>query len=352
MRTLLGRDNQSQRTNENTLRSTFSGSTQPSDPVVGQQWYDTANSKTMQYNGTAWVPIDTNGTTQVDVSNAKGSLTSLTSYLRVAHNDDGTLKTIPASFIDEFKDDALVITYLSPTSFTVPSDLTSIFTANRKVKVYLGASTAISYVVSSTFSTVTTVTLGSAVLDATVTAVKFSIIQEGERQDTVHTADLSPYAPLASPVFTGTPTAPTATIGTDTTQIATTAFVAAAVAAISSTTHANLDATSTLGGYTAAQLIGETSHATNGYHKFPDGTIMQWGIGSTTSGWNTKTTFPITFPNAVFSIVITPRKPNGTSSDKTYHEATGVKAYDLAGFYGGLEATEDTNNFSWQAIGY
>ena len=36
-------DNQSQRTNENTLRSTFSGSTQPSDPVVGQQWYDTAN---------------------------------------------------------------------------------------------------------------------------------------------------------------------------------------------------------------------------------------------------------------------------------------------------------------------
>lgn len=221
-------DNQSQRTNENTLRSNFSGSTQPSDPVVGQQWYDTANSKTMQYNGTAWVPVDTNGTTQVDVSNAKGSLTSLTSYLRVAHNDDGTLKTSPATAIDEFKDNALVITYLSPTSFTVPSDLTSIFTANRKVKVYLSASTAISYVVSSTFSTVTTVTLGSAVLDATVTAVKFSIIQEGERQDTVHTADLSPYAPLDSPVFTGTPTAPTATMGDSSTKLATTEFVTTA----------------------------------------------------------------------------------------------------------------------------
>ena len=176
-------DNQSQRTNENTLRSTFSGSTQPSDPVVGQQWYDTTNSKTMQYNGTTWVPIDTNSTTQVDVSNAKGSLTSLTSYLRVAHNDDGTLKSSPATAIDEFKDNALPITYLSPTSFTVPSDLTSIFTANRKVKVYLSASTAISYVTSSTFSTVTTVTLGSAVLDATVTAVKYSIIQDGVPQD-------------------------------------------------------------------------------------------------------------------------------------------------------------------------
>ncbi len=33
------------------------------------------------------------------------------------------------------------------------------------------------------------------------------------------------YAPLDSPVFTGTPTAPTAASGTDTTQIATTAFV-------------------------------------------------------------------------------------------------------------------------------
>lgn len=36
-------------------------------------------------------------------------------------------------------------------------------------------------------------------------------------------------APLASPELTGTPTAPTATAGTNTTQIATTAFVATAI---------------------------------------------------------------------------------------------------------------------------
>lgn len=288
-------DNQSQRTNENTLRSTFSGSTQPSDPVVGQQWYDTANSKTMQYNGTAWVPVDTNGTTQVDVSNAKGSLTSLTSYLRVAHNDDGTLKTSPATAIDEFKDNALVITYLSPTSFTVPSDLTSIFTANRKVKVYLSASTAISYVASSTFSTVTTVTLGSAVLDATVTAVKYSIIQDGERQDTVHTADLSHYAPSASPVFTGTPTAPTAELGTNTTQIATMAAVMAAVMAGLQSIVTAADVTWASDGKTfscsslgIAGLMG-----TNGYISFGKlfgGLILQWGTGNT---------FPIAFSSIV-----------------------------------------------------
>jgi hypothetical protein len=43
--------------------------------------------------------------------------------------------------------------------------------------------------------------------------------------------DLSAYAPLASPALTGTPTGPTASEGTSTTQLATTGFVAAAIAA-------------------------------------------------------------------------------------------------------------------------
>ena len=43
--------------------------------------------------------------------------------------------------------------------------------------------------------------------------------------------EIAGFAPLASPALTGVPTAPTATTGTSTTQIATTAFVAASVAA-------------------------------------------------------------------------------------------------------------------------
>jgi hypothetical protein len=42
--------------------------------------------------------------------------------------------------------------------------------------------------------------------------------------------DTSLLAPKASPEFSGTPTAPTASAGTNTTQIATTAFVTTAVA--------------------------------------------------------------------------------------------------------------------------
>lgn len=53
----------------------------------------------------------------------------------------------------------------------------------------------------------------------------------GESDITNLTTDLAAKAPLASPTLTGTPTAPTASNGTNTTQIATTAFVKSAVTA-------------------------------------------------------------------------------------------------------------------------
>ena len=48
-------------------------------------------------------------------------------------------------------------------------------------------------------------------------------------------ATIANYAPLASPALTGTPTAPTATGGTNTTQIATTAFVQSAITGLGTT---------------------------------------------------------------------------------------------------------------------
>lgn len=59
------------------------------------------------------------------------------------------------------------------------------------------------------------------------------------RQDHIHPTDTS-RAPLGSPALTGTPTAPTATPGTNTTQIATTAFVEAAIPTIQPATVAPL----------------------------------------------------------------------------------------------------------------
>jgi len=70
----------------------------------------------------------------------------------------------------------------------------------------------------------------------------------------------STYAPLASPALTGTPTAPTATSGANTTQLATTAFVQAALsgagAGISTPGIAYLTNT----GNNATAVIGDPSH--------------------------------------------------------------------------------------------
>ncbi len=65
-------------------------------------------------------------------------------------------------------------------------------------------------------------------------------------------------AALASPTFTGTPAAPTATAGTNTTQIATTAFVAAAIAALVDSSPGTLDTLNEL----AAALGDDPNFAT------------------------------------------------------------------------------------------
>lgn len=62
-------------------------------------------------------------------------------------------------------------------------------------------------------------------VDASLVTVPTLPITEADVTNLV--ADLAAKAPLASPAFTGVPTAPTATAGTDTTQVATTAFVQA-----------------------------------------------------------------------------------------------------------------------------
>jgi hypothetical protein len=76
-----------------------------------------------------------------------------------------------------------------------------------------------------------------------------------------HGLAISNYATLASPTFTGTPAAPTATGGTNTTQIATTAFVQSAIGGLTTATSGiytpTLTSTSNLtaSGTSSAQYI-------------------------------------------------------------------------------------------------
>ena len=124
----------------------------------------------------------------------------------------------------------------------------------------------------------------------TALRVKQSILKNAPKQD------LSPYAKLASPAFTGTPTAPTASKTTNNTQLATTAFVQALVGAVNN-------------GGIVAQSLGQ-----NGFVKFANGLILQWGsVKSTSSNQSLNITYPLKLNN-VFSINVT-TDYNGSDSE-------------------------------------
>jgi hypothetical protein len=104
--------------------------------------------------------------------------------------------------------------------------------------------------------------------------------------------DNTAYAPLASPAFTGTPTAPTAATGTNTTQIATTAFVQSA--AILSANQISIfgDGSNGAGTITGAISLTEDTYYTDltisgagaidlaGYRLFVNGTLDLSNAGS------------------------------------------------------------------------
>lgn len=91
------------------------------------------------------------------------------------------------------------------------------------------------------------------------------------RGDHVHPTDTS-RAPLANPTFTGTPAAPTASAGTNTTQIATTAFVTTAVAnGIAGITGIEYSIVSSLpasGQKGVIYLVANSGSGTNSYDEY------------------------------------------------------------------------------------
>ena len=80
-------------------------------------------------------------------------------------------------------------------------------------------------------------------------------------------ANLNLKAPIANPNFTGVPKGPTAAPGTNTTQLATTAFVTTALSSL-----------------TGQGKIVAYNLAQNGYVKWDIGLILQWGFNSSVSG--------------------------------------------------------------------
>lgn len=177
--------------------------------------------------------------------------------------------------------------------------------------------------------------------------------------------DLNAKAPLASPALTGTPTAPTAAKTTDSTQIATTAFVKDVVADYATLTQLNAKAalasptfTGTPKSTTPASsdnstriattafvkaLVGAANNggivsanlAQNGYVKFANGFILQWGVTATAKSY----TFTYPLAMSVCYAAVTGIKSGG-SKEAGYNsvKVTSVSAKALS-FYVSLEET-------------
>ena len=108
---------------------------------------------------------------------ARGSAASLDARLDVALNEDGSAKAaagIVANWVT-----GSTPTYIGTTSFSVVGDQTAIYTAGRRLACALGGTTVYNDVVSSAYTTVTTVTVTTANLTADLSAVSYGVISTG-----------------------------------------------------------------------------------------------------------------------------------------------------------------------------
>lgn len=194
--------------------------------------------------------------------------------------------------------------------------------------------------------------------------------------------DLTAYAKLESPHLTGIPTAPTASSNTSTTQIATTEFVKTALAmfnldeylkvADAQRTYAPLNSprlTGTPVAPTPSSFSEDASIATtewvtrvlyirgggivaanlnqNGYVKFANGLILQWGTSSETLRDKT-VTYPLPF-GQLYSVVGVPKSKSVLSGSNSNF---GIKAQTNTNFIANMyDNGNGYGGFNWCAVG-
>ena len=153
------------------------------------------------------------------------------------------------------------------------------------------------------------------------------------RGDHVHPTDTS-RAPLASPAFTGTPTAPTPVNTENSTILATTAWVRSAMATIMSA------------------LGFAISLGTNSYIKFPSclgNLIIQWGNLTSVAD---NATVAIVYPIAFTTIVLYSSGSYTTDTVTTGTDVISTTTRSATGMTLRCAGNNTSANVNWLAIGY
>ena len=232
----------------------------PGSPVTGQIWFNTGTNILKIYNGTAAVDFLTTGaattalalkanlasptftgTVTVPTATAGDSTTAAASTAFVTGGISTAVSTKANLASPTFTGTPLSTTaavdtnttQIATTAFVIGQAYAKLasptFTGTPVAPTAAGA-TNTTQIATTAFvrGEISTLVGGAGAALDTLNELAAALGNDASFSTTV-TTNLALKAPLASPALTGTPTAPTATGGTNTTQIATTAFVQAAV---------------------------------------------------------------------------------------------------------------------------
>lgn len=207
----------------------------PSTPIAPESKFLNANKQwsTISHSYTTDKNLEEdyqhiNNTDRQNLDNLSGTNTGdETSYTILAKIGDGS--KISSTYLPSYVDDVLEYTNLA--AFPTTGEAGKIYVALDTNKTYRWSGSAYVYITSGAVDSVAGKT---GVVTLVKTDVGLSDVDNtsdiNKPISTAQQSALDLKANLASPVLTGTPSAPTATVGTSTTQIATTAFVNAEIA--------------------------------------------------------------------------------------------------------------------------
>lgn len=216
----------------------FANTTAPAYPLAGQLWYNTSTGFINAFNGTTWVsPVtteyystttNTSGTASITVANNDGVTVGSSSTAQLAIDSGNAVLKTNGSV------NALTINPATG-AVSVLADPTSDLGVATKQYVDTLSSFGVDVDNRATIDTDSyTLTLaGEDMILADSTGVTLTGASYVSNTPATETDDLQIASTAfvqnnkVSPAFTGTPTAPTASLGTNTTQLATTAFTQA-----------------------------------------------------------------------------------------------------------------------------
>lgn len=247
----------------------------PSSPVKGLIYFNTTSNRFRIYDGEVWEELGTgSGTvTSVGIVNSDGSLTVSGSPV----TKSGNITVEHANTIEAMEEPGLYpiaydknghITAIGEKLGTVSATADGLMPANKTDNQDANTPIAEEDLLYDATTGKYQKLPEEAFKDTTYTDGSAGFVEKAKQDQNGNVIDTY-YAPLESPEFTGTPTAPKATAGDNSSQIATTSFVAEAVSSVAGAMHFK----GTVGGdgATVSELPSEDVKAGDTYKVAEDG---------------------------------------------------------------------------------